>query len=459
MNREHQRIALAGLIAVGLHQPPFDLQPTDAREPERVGGNHRDLLEQRIVERREPAFGGASERSHVQLGPMGDVAGRIGERTSIETQGEAAQLTLSRGDLTNRASCGRHREQMHVAAGLGEEVDRVAIGRPGGTAGDETPVSREISSGPSACWNGADVGRHPLALRAHECDRLFIGRPGGRAALGETGGEGARRASSNVEEEQRRPVVVLHLLIFRGVLLEGDRLAVRRPGRRGLTQIAARELARGAAGERHEIQMAGAAGLARRQVAALIADDRNRGVHAPVETLGIGGARDCGRRDTSAPRLLLHAVRVIAAPRVGQPLPVAREDRHRVHALDLECFAARRSGPEKPDVVIRALAFARKREQGTVGRPVWIGRFRRGAGVAERRPPARPPRAVGGRHPDLVVAPVLVFDDGGHDEGDAPGVGRQRRTAHDGQPIVVGGLPGTGLGGQSDRRTDGQNER
>src|SRR6266566_1349355 len=180
---------------------------------------------------------------------MGDVAGRIGERTSIETQGEAAQLALSRGDLTNRAPPappgGRYREQMHVAVGLGKEVDRRAIGRPGGATGLETPVSREISCGPSGCWNGADVVLHPPALRAHECDRLSIGRPGGRAALGETGGEGARRAGGNVEEEQRRPVVVLHLLILRGVLLEGDRLAVRRPGRRVLSQIAVSELARG----------------------------------------------------------------------------------------------------------------------------------------------------------------------------------------------------------------------
>src|SRR5439155_5800642 len=50
--------------------------------------------------------------------------------------------------------------------------------------------------------------------------------------------------------------------------------------------------------------------------------------------------------------------------------------------------------------------------------------------------------AVRGRHPDLAVAPVFVFDDGRDDERHATRVGRERGAADDGQAIVVGGLPG-----------------
>ena len=161
VNREHQWVALARLIAVRLHQPAFDLQAADAGEPERVGGNHGDLLQERIVERCEPAVRPASERSHIQLGAMRDVAGRVGERPPVCTEREAAQLALSRCHLTNWATSDRHGKEVHVAVGLGAEVDRLAIGRPGGTAGVETPVHRrKVSGGASACRNDADVVLH-----------------------------------------------------------------------------------------------------------------------------------------------------------------------------------------------------------------------------------------------------------------------------------------------------------
>src|SRR5258705_4592533 len=146
---------------------------------------------------------------------------------------------------------------MHVAVGLGAEVDRLAIGRPGGTGGVETPLNcREVSGGASDCRNDADVVLHVPALRAHKRDRLPVRRPGGRAALRENGWKGSSRAIDNIEEEQRGPAVVPHFLVLGGGLIEGDRLAIGRPRRRGLAQVAAGELARCTAGERSELPMA-----------------------------------------------------------------------------------------------------------------------------------------------------------------------------------------------------------
>src|SRR5256714_3950314 len=134
---------------------------------------------------------------------MRDVAGRIGERTSVCTERETSELTLSRGDLTNRATSGRHGKQLHIAVGLSVEVDRLAVGRPGGAAGVETPISRQNPSGSPACRNDADVVLDVPALRAHKRDRLPVRRPGGRAALRKAGGKGASRASGDAEEKQR----------------------------------------------------------------------------------------------------------------------------------------------------------------------------------------------------------------------------------------------------------------
>src|SRR5439155_12091311 len=66
VNREHEWIGLPRLVSEGLHQPPFDLQAADAGEPERVGRNERDLLEERIIEGGQPplAAAGWSEWRH-----------------------------------------------------------------------------------------------------------------------------------------------------------------------------------------------------------------------------------------------------------------------------------------------------------------------------------------------------------------------------------------------------------
>src|SRR2546423_7310282 len=129
---------------------------------------------------------------------MRDVAGRIGERTSVCTEREAAQLPLSRGDLTNRATSGRHGKQLHVAVGLSVEVDRLAVGRPGGAAGVETPISRQTPCRASACGNDADVVLRVRALGADERDRLSGRGPGGGTALCETGWKRARRAIADL---------------------------------------------------------------------------------------------------------------------------------------------------------------------------------------------------------------------------------------------------------------------
>src|SRR5207247_2472148 len=56
------------------------------------------------------------------------------------------------------------------------------------------------------------------------------------------------------------------------------------------------------------------------------------------------------------------------------------------------------------------------------------------------------------------MAPIIVFHDRRHDEGDAPPVGRGPRLADAGELVVIRGLEGTGgrLGGQAVRRTGGQ---
>src|SRR6266446_3669621 len=322
VNGGYQRIALPRLIAVRLHQPPFDLQPADSREPERVGRYHADLFEQRIVEARQAPLVAARERGHVQLRSMGDVTRRVRERATVGAQREATQLPLSRRDLTDRPTGRRDREQMHVAVGLGKEVERLAVRRPRWATRVQTPVRCQIPCRPPRDGNDADVVLHAAALRTDERDRPAVGRPGGRAALREPRAQGARRTITDREQEQSWIRVVADFLILRRVLLEGDRLAVRGPRRRALTQIAAGELARRATGERHEVEMARPARLARRQVAAFIADDWNRGVDAAVEALRIGAAGDrCGRH-AGAPRLFLEAVRLLTPPRICQPLAV-----------------------------------------------------------------------------------------------------------------------------------------
>src|SRR2546429_5248809 len=59
------------------------------------------------------------------------------------------------------------------------------------------------------------------------------------------------------------------------------------------------------------------------------------------------------------------------------------------------------------------------------------------------------------------MAPIIVFHDRCHDEGDAPPVGRGPRLADAGELVVIRGLEGTGgrLGGQAVRRTGGPKAR
>ena len=217
---------------------------------------------------------------------------------SVRAQAESAQLPFTSRDLPNRAARaarGGDSVEVHVAVRLGGEVDRLAVCRPGGVVRIEAPIHRQVSHVAATDWNDADVVLHSPALRAHERDRLAVRRPRRRAALHETRPERSDRSVGDREQKQCRIRVVTDFPILRRVLLEHDRAALRRPGRRGLAQLATGQLTRCAAGDRHEIQMAGTADLSRRQVAALIGDDRDRGVHAAVKTLRVGSASNRGR--------------------------------------------------------------------------------------------------------------------------------------------------------------------
>ncbi len=275
--------------------------------------------------------------------------------------------------------------------------------------------------------------------------------------LGIRRGDPADRAVRDREHIELRPDLRAHLLGLGRVLHEGDRAAVGGPGGVDLAQVAVGELPRLAADQGHEVEMPRASCLAGRHEAALVLDERQRGVHPPVKPLHVGPACDGEGRDAAAPGLLLQAVGLRATPAVQQRFPVRREQRQRVHAADLERFAARCPRAEEPHVVVEPLALARERQQRPVGRPHRARRLGGGAGVAEWRR-----RAVGGRHPDLGVAPVLVFDRGRDRERHPPRVRREPRLADECEAVVVGGLEGAGstlrgqAGGQKADRQGGQ---
>src|SRR6266852_2570329 len=185
--------------------------------------------------------------------------------------------------------------------------------------------------------------------------------------------------------------------------------------------------------------MIGAARLLRRQEPTLIGDERYRRVHTAVESLRVRPVADRGRRNARAPSLLFQAVGLIAAPAVDQFLTVSRKHRHRMHAFDLKGLSAGRAGAQEPGVDVRSLALAGERQQRAVRRPGGTRGLGRRAGVSEGGR-----RSVGRRDPNLVVAPIVVFDDGRDDERDPPPVGRELRIGDNREAIVVGGLPWPG---------------
>src|SRR5207253_2536243 len=82
------------------------------------------------------------------------------------------------------------------------------------------------------------------------------------------------RAVGHAEHVELRSDLVPHLARVGRVLHEHDRPAVGRPVRSALAQVAARELLRLAASRWHEVQVAGAPGLARRHEPALVLHER-----------------------------------------------------------------------------------------------------------------------------------------------------------------------------------------
>src|SRR3954470_7636661 len=114
-----------------------------------------------------------------------------------------------------------------------------------------------------------------------------------------------------------------------------------------------------------------------------------------------------------------------------------------MHTLDLERLAARRGGTKEPDVVIRPFALAGESEQRSIGRPGGIRRLCRGTRITKRGR-----RSIARRHPDLVMATVLVLYDRRHDERHSATVGGKLWIADHGELVVIGGLPRPRLLGQ-----------
>src|SRR5439155_24319415 len=126
-------------------------------------GYDGDLLDERIIEGREPALGASSapfaaaERGDVELRSVRDVARRVRERPAVRADREAPQLPLSGRHLANRTATRGHAKQMHVAARLSVEVDRLPVRRPRRRARVEIPVRSEIAGGAASRRDDADV--------------------------------------------------------------------------------------------------------------------------------------------------------------------------------------------------------------------------------------------------------------------------------------------------------------
>ncbi len=435
---QDQGVAPSRAVAIGAHQPCFDPLVGHAREPEGVRGDRHEPRHERVVERGEPPlpiWAACGEGGEEELQRMREVAPRVGERAAVAAQIEPAELALAGRHLAHRAAGGGDGEQMNAAARLGGEVQGAAVRCPERALGIQVPGEREVADGPACGGYHAHVVLFAPALGTDEGDGLAVGRPGGVVILHVGRRERSRGTVGERQHVEPGPNLRPQLRGFGRVLHIGDGPAVGRPGGVDLTQRTAGELLRLAAGEGYDVEVSRPSQFPGCDEAALVFDQRQRGVHAAVEAFRVRPAGDGERRDAGAPRLLFRAVGLSAAPAVQQGLPVGGEQGQRVDAANLERLAARRPGSQKPHVVVKALAVALEGDEGAVGRPHGVGRLRGGARIAERSA-----RALRRRHPDLGVAPILVLDDRRHREGHAPAVGRQAWLSHHRQAVIVDGL-------------------
>ena len=356
VNLQDHGIVAPGDLVDGPHDPALDLGAVVHRPGDALGGHEGDIGEPVVVEAGGLLFGGAVAGGHVELGRGHRVGGGKRHHAIVPGEREPGQPPVARRHLADLAACRRHGKQVGVASDAGREADLAAVRGPGGRAGLQIPIRREVQGQPAQAAVRPHLLHHDVGLlsacRARQVgDRPAVRRQRRRGLAARVGREAAHRASRDRHRPDVSGVVAVVLVVLALVAREVDAAAIGRPLDCAHVEVQIREPAGRAAlgGDYVELRLL-AQGEMREQGVDAVALVPYGGNHVAVEAFRVQGGGHRIGRDVHVALVVLIAI-LLRTPGEGDALAVGRPHRRALHAVDVEDLSTRPIHSQEPDGV------------------------------------------------------------------------------------------------------------